>query len=86
MENNYSNREIDVHFSDVKETLARIEQQVMRTNGRVARLENWRSYVVGFCAALILILPTLYGLVGERIAKLESDHVKNKSLLETLKK
>lgn len=35
----YSNRELDHNFSDIKETLSRIETQTTKTNGRVTRLE-----------------------------------------------
>lgn len=54
----YSNREIDAHFAEIKETLRRIEQQTVRTNGRVTQLEMWRSYVVGAVAILsTIVLP-----------------------------
>lgn len=56
----YSNREIDSHFEELKETLKRIEAQTTKTNGRVSSLEEWRSYVVGAVAVLTLIgLPLL---------------------------
>lgn len=56
----YSNREIDSHFNEIKETLDRIEKQTIKTNGRVSSLEEWRSYVVGAVAVLVLIgLPLL---------------------------
>jgi hypothetical protein len=54
----YSNREIDAHFIEMKETLRRIETQVMRTNGRVTSLEAWRNFSVGAIAVIsALVLP-----------------------------
>jgi len=73
----YSNREIDSHFLEIKETLERIEKQTIKTNGRVSSLEEWRSYVVGAVAVLVLIgLPLLtYNLwqtvrLSEAVAKI----------------
>lgn len=40
MTDNYSNREIDSHFKEIKETLCRIEAQTVKTNGRVNILED----------------------------------------------
>lgn len=39
-EQDYSNRELDSHFDVIKETLDRIEKQVLKTNGRVNKLER----------------------------------------------
>lgn len=36
----YTKRELDFHFSEIKETLARIEAQTIRTNGRVNKCEE----------------------------------------------
>lgn len=60
----YSNREIDHHFKELKETLARIETQVMKTNGRVTRLEMWKQWIAGIfvlggvCSALVVYIYT----------------------------
>lgn len=43
----YSNREIDVFFKDIKDSLFRIETQTTKTNGRVTALEKWMWMVVG---------------------------------------
>lgn len=63
----YSNREIDLKLSEIqativahrdasKEQLDRIEVQTIKTNGRVGLLERWQSYVIGFCAAITMLL------------------------------
>lgn len=60
MNQDYSNREIDAHFSDIKETLARIETQTTKTNGRVTSLEesrsSFRGWVAGFTISSFLII------------------------------
>lgn len=57
----YSNREIDSHIYDIRNSLQRIEVQTTTTNGRVTKLEKWQGYVLGFCAALtMLFVPILF--------------------------
>lgn len=57
-DNTYTTRELEAHFGDVKESLTRIEQQVIKTNGRVSSLENWRWFVTGGLAVIsILVIP-----------------------------
>lgn len=42
-------------------SLGRIETQVTRTNGRVTRLENWRSMLIGAWVVItVILLPTGY--------------------------
>lgn len=56
----YTNREIDAMTKDIHEKLDLILAQTTKTNGRVSSLEEWRSYVVGAVAVLVLIgLPLL---------------------------
>jgi hypothetical protein len=63
----YSNREIDGHFHEMKETLCRIENQVTKTNGRVSSLEAWRNFTVGAVAVITVLLPFIvsWALVGK---------------------
>lgn len=62
----YMNREIDEKFTDIKESLIRIETQTTKTNGRVTNLEGWQKYVLGFCACVVtLMLPVVYILVDK---------------------
>jgi hypothetical protein len=51
--------------ASTKETLDRIETQTVRTNGRVSKLERWQSYVIGFCACVVLILLPVLFLVAQ---------------------
>lgn len=56
----YSNREIDRMFSEIQDTLKRIEEQTTRTNGRVSKLENWRNYIGGALAVIsFIVLPLI---------------------------
>ena len=59
----YSNREIDIHFQDIKESLARIEAQTTKTNGRVSALEAWKSASVGYTAGAGACIVIIIGLV-----------------------
>jgi hypothetical protein len=54
-EQDYSNREIDSHFAALTETLARIETQVLKTNGRVNKLER-NMLVISCVVGTILLL------------------------------
>lgn len=59
-ESPYTNRELDDHFNDVKTVLARIECQTTKTNGRVNKLEAWRSLLVGaWFVAYCMVIPLL---------------------------
>lgn len=40
LEDRYSNREVDVFFKDIRESLGRIEAQTTKTNGRVSKVEE----------------------------------------------
>jgi hypothetical protein len=56
----YSNREIDILFKEIKESLERIESQTTKTNGRVTSLENWKWYITGLVSLLVMLkLPEI---------------------------
>lgn len=57
----YSNREIDNHFKDVKETLERIENQTTATNGKVASIQTWRERTNGAMMVVTTILVPILG-------------------------
>lgn len=60
----YSNRELREFFGDVKNDLAEIKAQTIKTNGRVSSLENWRYAVVGGLTVItVLIVPLFIDLL-----------------------
>lgn len=65
-EPNYSKRELDHFLGDLKnhlkrqdEVLARIETQVLKTNGRVTALEFWQGSVKWAWGVIVTILVFL---------------------------
>ena len=48
---------------NVLATLERIEQQVIKTNGRVTSLEGWRWKVIGISIGAIFVISYLIKLV-----------------------
>jgi len=64
MEEDYSKRELDEKFIDIKDALGRIERQTTATNGKVASLILWRAYVVGALAVLTtFVLPLIFSFI-----------------------
>lgn len=60
MDTPFTNREITEMFGDVKQALGRIEEQTTKHNGRMSRLEEWKAYITGGLAVLmVIILPIL---------------------------
>lgn len=58
MNEDYTKRELDSHFTEIKDSLYRIEQQTIKTNGRVNKLESWRSLLVGaWFVAYCMVIP-----------------------------
>jgi len=49
----YSNRALDLIFNEIRESLIRIENQTKKTNGRVTRLEK-----------ILLIVGTVSGTIA----------------------
>lgn len=42
----------------IRESVDELKTQVKITNGRVGSLERWRSYIIGFCACLtVIVIP-----------------------------
>lgn len=52
----YSVREVDAKFKAIADGIARIEAQTIKTNGRVAALERWQSFIQGGLAIMALII------------------------------
>ena len=51
-----SSQTIKVMFDDIKVDLVEIKAHVTNTNGRVKKLELWRSYIAGGISVVILLL------------------------------
>ena len=59
---------LDHNKQDYMEVLNRIEVQTTKTNGRVGKLENWRSYNTGAIVVIVLIgLPIIIWILQEVI-------------------
>ena len=43
-------------FKDITSTLGRVEQQTIKTNGRVGTLERGRSFIQGVVAVMVLLI------------------------------
>ena len=64
METPYQKRELDHAFNEIRDTLERIETQVLKTNGRVSGLEQWKWGVTGAVAVLTaIVLPLVFILI-----------------------
>lgn len=67
MDEPYSKRELDhffqelnAHLSHQDEALMRIEAQTMKTNGRVTKLEQWRSALIWGFGTLIAVIVGIF--------------------------
>lgn len=80
METDYSKRELDTQFLSLKrvildvtahqnEKLDRIEQQVIKTNGRVTKLEFWKESVMSKVAGVVASITVGWILLKEFIFK-----------------
>lgn len=56
MEKDYSNREIDHLFGDIKTQLNRIEHQTTKHNGRLTSIEKWMWTLAGGLAVLAFLV------------------------------
>lgn len=54
----FSNREIQSMFEHITYKLEAIEQQTIKTNGRVSRLETFRTLIKGMTVALSTMVVT----------------------------
>jgi hypothetical protein len=56
----YSVREVNAMFGEIRAGMTRIEAQTTKTNGRVAVLERWQSFLQGGLAILaLLVVPII---------------------------
>lgn len=71
-EADYTNREIQAMFSEVRDTLNRIEVQTVKTNGRVTANERWRYIAMGWLGAISLFLVPILGWALFKLVNLDS--------------
>jgi len=80
MDKPYGNRELDNQFRSLKdlildvtqhqnEKLDRIEQQVMKTNGRVTKLEFWKESIMAKVAGVVGSITVGWILIKEFFLK-----------------
>lgn len=51
---------LEVHYQDIKCDLTDIKVQTTRTNGRVSKLEGWRSLLIGgWSVVTLIVIPLL---------------------------
>lgn len=56
----YSTRELDSRFTGIEDIQAQILQQTKKTNGSVADLKAWRSFITGGVSILtVIVVPVL---------------------------
>lgn len=51
---------IDVKLETLIENQKLIKDQVIKTNGRVSSLENWKAFILGGLAILAIILVPMF--------------------------
>lgn len=84
MKEEYSNREVDMivdglkdHFTvklqDISNSLARVEAQTMKHNGRMSKMEAWRNYMLGAISIISAVVLPLMGYVLYRVANLHEE-------------
>ena len=63
----FSNREIREMFNDIKKDLGELIVQTRKTNGRVNALENWKGWVTGVGATLVVVVLPIVGYIAWRV-------------------
>ena len=69
MEVEYTNREIDRMFNEIKDLLIDIKTQTTKTNGRVSALEFWKEGVMAKFTGIIATIGVVWVLIKEIILK-----------------
>ena len=65
----FSRRELEHYFTDIKSTLERIEAQVIKTNGRVTLLEFWKENLMAKITMILATAGVLWVVIKEFILK-----------------
>lgn len=63
IESSFSKRELEHYFKDIKESLVRIETQVVKTNGRVTLLEFWKENLMAKISLIAVIIGAVWALI-----------------------
>ena len=69
MEVEYTNREIDRMFNEIKDLLLDIKAQTTKTNGRVSTLEFWKEGVMAKFTGIVATIVVLWAVLKETILK-----------------
>lgn len=65
MEQDFTNREIKHYFDEIQKSLIRIENQVIKTNGRVTVLEMWKETMMAKLSMVVVGVGILWVGVKE---------------------
>jgi len=65
----FTNREIEYMFKEIKDILERVETQVVKTNGRVTALEMWKEGVMAKFTGVVATLGILWVAIKELLLK-----------------
>ena len=68
-ESDYSNREIDRMFQEIKVLLMDIKEQTTKTNGRVTKLELWKEGLMAKLTGIVVTISVVWILIKEFIFK-----------------
>lgn len=68
-EPDYTNREIDRMFGEIMTVLSRIEEQTIKTNGRVTKLEFWREGLMAKVGGITATIGIVWLLLKTLILK-----------------
>lgn len=71
MNENYTNRELDRMFQEIRDSLVRIEDQTKLTNGRVRALEKWRWFIGGGLAVIAFLFPFFNSIYSKQIEQVK---------------
>lgn len=67
MSDHYNNGELTLLLEGMSKKLDEIKTQVITTNGRVGKLEKWKSFLLGAWAVITLLVPFLYMQISARV-------------------